>query len=455
MFANNLRVLIAAEHASSKFGGEAALPLHYFRILRKRGIETWLVVHERTREELTATFPSDLDRIHFISDTVWHRLIWQVAKHLPQRLSYFTAGFILRLMTQLEQRRVIKQMVQEHNITLIHQPMPVSPKEPSTIYGMGVPVVIGPMNGGMNYPPAFRQMQSRFVDFSLKLGRLFAYALNVLMPGKLKAAALLVANQRTKEALPSGVRGQVIDLVENGVDRSVWKGEHFVTSERLPIDPLVTQSTPETTRFVFVGRLVDWKGVDLLLEAFNQISDHIPVSLDIIGDGVERAALESRVQTLNLMERSGKSVRFWGWMAQADCAQHLATCDVLVLPSLMECGGAAVLEAMAMGLPVIATNWGGPADYLNDSCGVLVEPTSRQGFIEGLAEAMMKLAIAPELRRAMGAAGQQRVAEQFDWEVKVDHMIGVYQDVLKTASKTTYWRLVPNGAADGVTSLGL
>ncbi|NEQ17735.1 MAG: group 1 glycosyl transferase, partial [Moorea sp. SIO3E2] len=55
----NLRVLIAAEHASAKFGGEAALPLHYYRILRQRGIPTWLVVHERTRAELEALFPQD------------------------------------------------------------------------------------------------------------------------------------------------------------------------------------------------------------------------------------------------------------------------------------------------------------------------------------------------------------------------------------------------------------
>ncbi len=47
-----LRVLIAAEHASARFGGEAALPLHYFRVLRKRGIPVWLVTHARTRDEL-------------------------------------------------------------------------------------------------------------------------------------------------------------------------------------------------------------------------------------------------------------------------------------------------------------------------------------------------------------------------------------------------------------------
>ena len=53
------RVLIVSEHASVKFGGEAILPWHYFRILRRRGVEAWLVVHERTRDELISLLPEE------------------------------------------------------------------------------------------------------------------------------------------------------------------------------------------------------------------------------------------------------------------------------------------------------------------------------------------------------------------------------------------------------------
>ena len=63
-----------------------------------------------------------------------------------------------------------------------------------------------------------------------------------------------------------------------------------------------------------------------------------------------------------------------------------------------------VLEAMTVELPVIATNWGDPGDYLNSSCGILVEPTSKEGFVKGLTEAMLKLAQSPELWHSMGCA---------------------------------------------------
>ncbi len=82
--------------------------------------------------------------------------------------------------------------------------------------------------------------------------------------------------------------------------------------------------------------------------------------------------------------------------------------DALVLPSLYECGGAVVLEAMAMGLPVVATKWGGPADYLDESTGILIEPTGRESFINELAEAMIRLAQSPELRAQLGQAARTR-----------------------------------------------
>ena len=447
----NLRVLIVAEHASLKFGGEAALPLHYFRILRKRGIETWLVVHERTRDELQLLFPEDFDRIHFVPDTFWHRIVWQCSKLLPKRLSYFTFGFVLRLMTQRVQRRITKQVVREQQVNIIHQPISVSPKEPSMIFDMGVPVVIGPMNGGMDYPPAFRYLESRFVNLTVGMGRLFANLFNALIPGKRKATTLLVANPRTRQALPKGIRGKVVELVENGVDLSIWKpklqSQSLTTSEATKTQDL-EQESRQRTRFVFVGRLVDWKAVDLLLLAFKRVVEQVPVELEIIGDGSERTALEAQAQKLSLTKSQGQNskdephereaVCFAGWLSQVDCAQRLRSADVLVLPSLLECGGAVVLEAMAMGIPIIATNWGGPADYLDESCGILVEPASRDSFIDDLATAILKFAESPELRQKMGRAGRQRVLDYFDWEVKVDNMLEIYQEAIERyATKRT------------------
>src|ERR1700722_7758139 len=422
-----MRVLIVAEHASLKFGGEAALPLHYYRILRGRQIPVWLVVHERTRSELESLFPLDRDRIVFVPDTKAHLLAWRLSKFLPDRISNFTAGFLLRYLTQVAQRREIRRLLREQAISVIQQPIPVSPKEPSLIFGMNVPVIMGPMNGGMHYPPGFLKLQTRTERLALATGRALADLMNFLMPGKRRASMLLVANERTRAALPRGVCSNVVMLVENGVDLALWSMPYSSAKESASIP----------ARFVFMGRLVDWKAVDLLLLAFKGASAQTTMTLEIIGSANKRVSLEQLARSLDILDEKsdqpGKAC-FLGWMSQADCAAQLARSDALVLPSLLECGGAVVLEAMAMEIPVIATAWGGPADYLDPSCGILVEPPSREAFVDSLAIALARLANPPQERMAMGKAGRSKVLQQFDWNAKVDSVFELYRDVIENPS---------------------
>jgi glycosyltransferase involved in cell wall biosynthesis len=136
------------------------------------------------------------------------------------------------------------------------------------------------------------------------------------------------------------------------------------------------------------------------------------------------------------------SVEFVGQLQQQECGRFLRQADVLILPSLYECGGSVVLEAMATGLPVIATDWGGPADYLDESCGILVPPTSRDAFIRGLTLAIERLDSSPGLRLEMGRAALRRVVA-FDWEAKVDRILEVYREVVyaDAGEAPGVWRL--------------
>ncbi len=402
------RVLIVSEHASVRFGGEAILPWHYFRYLRRRGIEAWLVVHARTRDELVGLLPDEADRMHFLPDTTFNKAMWHLGRLLPSKISYFTLGYASRLSTQRAARALARRLIAAHRVDVVHQPIPVSPREPSLLYEMGAPVVIGPMNGDMSFPPAFSKGAGAA---ALKLSRKATNLMNRLSPGKRRASALLVANERTRRALPSGVQGEVLTLIENGVDLEIWSTPEHSTRRDGP------------ARFIFLGRLIPLKAVDLLLEALARVEIQPPPTLEVLGDGTIRAALEEQAERLGLKDR----VQFSGWQSQTECARRLRDADVLVLPSIHECGGAVVLEAMACGKPVIATAWGGPLDYLDDSCGVLVPPDSREALIAGLAEALSRLASDPDLRDRLGRAGRQRVEREFDWEAKIDDMLAVYR----------------------------
>ena len=191
------------------------------------------------------------------------------------------------------------------------------------------------------------------------------------------------------------------------------------------------KATRLTGSFCVFGAPEDLKAVDLLLEAFAAVAAQTDAVLEIIGDGDIRGELEAQTARLGI----DSSVVFSGWLSQEQCALKMQQADAMVLPSLREGGGAVVLEATAVGLPVIATNWGGPGDYLNSSCGILVEPASKEGFVKGLTDAMLKLAQSPELRLSMGCAGRERVREHFDWERKVDQILEIYQQTMDACPK--------------------
>ena len=249
------------------------------------------------------------------------------------------------------------------------------------------------------------------------LGRWLAGLANHAFPGKRRAALLLVANERTRRALPAG-GARVVTLVENGVDVALWK----------PVDP-EHLARPGRTRFVFLGRLVGWKAVDLLLEALAACAAEADVELEVIGDGEARAELEEQAAGLGLAGR----VSFHGFLPQEACAARLREAHALVLPSLYECGGAVVLEAMAMGLPVIATQWGGPAEYLAEGGGLQVEPSSREAFVAGLADALRELAACPERRVQLGREARAVAVAGYDWERKIDRILELYREVLAQA----------------------
>jgi glycosyltransferase involved in cell wall biosynthesis len=356
-------------------------------------------------------FPQDIDRILFVPDLWIHKQIFYLSRYLPRRLSEATLGLLNQLITQFCQRRIVQQLVIKQKINIVHQPIPVAPRFPSALFDMGVPVVIGPLNGGMEYPPAFRHTESWISRTLLMVARMFSNAVNALLPGKKQASVVLVANQRTQRALPEGIHGKVVELVENGIDAKVWKASD------VPVENA-------TKRFVFIGRLVEWKAVDILIQAMEKLP---LVELEVIGDGPKLESWRSFANRLGMADR----VHFVGWLSQEECAIHLRDALALLLPSLYECGGAVVLEAMAMGKPVIATDWGGPADYLNASCGILVPPVSYSSLVRGFADAMQKMMVEPELARSMGIAGKERVLRDFDWQKKINQVVQIYQDLLE------------------------
>ena len=411
-----LGIIIVAENASLSNGGESYLPIQWFRELLKQGVDVHLLVHARSKAELDQSLSGYSSRIHYVPEVPLQKVCWQIGAALPPHIREFTSGWVVHLITQRMQRRAVRRLIEQYEIDVVHEPTPVAPRLPSLMYDLGVPVVIGPMNGNMAYPPGYRRSRSYAERAFVKVAQGFSDLANYLVPGKRRADMLLVANERTRLALPTGCTPKVAILCENGVDPNVW---------RRP-DDLPTRAN-DGLRLAFLGRLVDWKGVDLVLEVLAEVKAWMPaVELAIIGDGPDRGRLQSQAEALGL---SG-AVTFHGWVPPEQCPGLLSQSDVLLFPSVFDCGGAAVLEAMALGMTVVALNWGGPGDYLDGTCGVLIEPISRRHAVAEMVKALLRLT--PDRRRELGEAAQRRIAEDYTWPAKVRHIVEVYRSVRTT-----------------------
>jgi glycosyltransferase involved in cell wall biosynthesis len=171
-----------------------------------------------------------------------------------------------------------------------------------------------------------------------------------------------------------------------------------------------------------VGRFEQPKGHIHLLEAMMRVHrQHPGTRALLVGDGPLRPPMEAKARELSLSE----TVTFTG--IRRDVAEILALLDIFVLPSLWEGLPVAVLEAMAAGLPVVATRVGGVPEVVIDGVtGLLVPPRNP----DALSEAILRLLQDPDLRHRMGQAGRERVRERFSLEQMIRKTEALYERLL-------------------------
>ena len=144
--------------------------------------------------------------------------------------------------------------------------------------------------------------------------------------------------------------------------------------------PSSSRPAPPPFHLVTIARLTPRKNIGGLLNALSQASLPDKTTLRIVGDGPRRSALEARARQLNIRSR----VHFLGRLDRPSVQNALWDAHALVLPSRHETFGIVLLEAMATGLPVIASNCGGPADIVSDLTGLLVPPDDETALADGL-----------------------------------------------------------------------
>lgn len=223
-----------------------------------------------------------------------------------------------------------------------------------------------------------------------------------------------VSESVRRRCLDGGLRADMLSVIPDFVDCRRFRPDAVAPAD----------DQPET--IVAVGRLSREKGHGVLLRAMRGVLDQCPgARLVICGEGEEENKLRAQARALGI----ARAVEFAGFWA--DVRPLLAAASVFAMPSLSEGFGVAVLEAMAMGKPVVAANVGGlPESVVQDETGLLVPP----GDADALAEALIALLRDPARARAMGRAGLARARAQFDRPRAIERMLALYEEMLQGAA---------------------
>ncbi len=183
-------------------------------------------------------------------------------------------------------------------------------------------------------------------------------------------------------------------------------------------------NTKNHARFLFVGRLVYYKGVDVLLEAFEKVKN---AELTIIGCGDREKDLKAYIKEHEMSDK----VRILGKVEEERLYREFSECDVFVLPSIAksEAFGLVQLEAMAYGKPVINTNLpsGVPEVSIHGITGLTVEPGNKRE----LGDAMQWLVEHPRERCEMGNAARERLESNYTLDVMMNRIMELYERLLK------------------------
>lgn len=307
----------------------------------------------------------------------------------------------------------------QHQFDLIHHLTFASFRVPITMKFLGLPVVIGPVGGAEQAPWSLLAHRARLKPYLKEAVRNISTRIGIL-------TLRVFPPLRGSRGICLATTPQMHCIFQNlGYPSTVIPtiGVEPTSSEIELRDPSIP-----ARKFLYAGRLHFLKGLQLLLDAFAMV-DIEGVELTLVGRGDEQTWLERQAKELGIRDR----VHFLGEVRREELSAIYRSHDVICGPSLYESGGLSVVEGMAHGLPAIVLDVGGHAVSVTPECGIKIPVGgTSQTVVALLADAISEYAANGCLLQRHSVAARQRVEDVYDWRVKINRMLEIYESIMKS-----------------------
>jgi len=338
-----------------------------------------------------------------LSDQIWSWVFRRILKsnsdtQVRTALLYpFHIVFEWRAWLQLRSRI----LAGEFDVVLRLVPMsPVLPSPFAFFLRKGpIPFVIGPLNGGLPWPPGFPQLdkQRQWTAGLRNLYRFLPFARTTYR----HATAIIAASSQTYSEF-TRYRDKLFFVPEPGIASSLCSGDARRPERSAKLE------------LIFVGGLVPRKACDLALRGAALLLRNDLAHLTVVGDGPERNRVEQLTRSLGIE----KAVSFCGWISQPEALSRMQSADVFVFPTLRDNGAGVVFEALACGAVPVVVDFGGPGDIVHPEVGYKVPLTTENEIVSAIEKILSNLAGDRDLLYRLRQKGMSYARERLTWDAK-------------------------------------
>ena len=297
---------------------------------------------------------------------------------------------------------------------LIHCLTPAGYFTYNDLYKLNKPLVVGPLGGGIKLPKGF----CRYKTFQYLLRNIYYSCIRHNPKWKKyynNCSKILIGTRYLLEHLPKSVHSKTVEFFDTVVDINKYSPCY--------------QRKNETINILFSGRMELSKGCLLLLEAFKLLMQEaeVPLRLIMLGEGSQLPRIKKIIKKANL----DQYIKLPGFVSSEDVKEYLQNSDIYCLPTLREPGGTSILEALACGIPVITTDYGGPSISVTEECGIKIDAQNYNKYVLKLKQAIKYLIDNPEERRRLGQNGRMRAVAEYSHEKLEEKISNFYKSMFE------------------------
>ncbi len=366
--------------------------------------------------------------------------------------SFNDVGAVPLLRFELRQHALARQLSRSSRFDFVHRLTPSAIQQPSWVDRLGIPLIVGPIIAANPPPAPFRPYLDRPVSLPAqprihpsrifsRLCRCFVASAARRQRYLARASRILVGTRTALSQIPEQFRNKCRLITYSGVEHDVFVPRRISSN-----------SSAQSLRVLFVGRLIPYKGVELLIHAAALASKRCALELDLIcspdleykrfliqvasdlGLAVHETedtqyALRNAPAPASRITHHASRVRFLPAVRRSELPSIYQQCDLFCFPTLCDTYGIALLEAMSCGCAVLASDVAGAGEIINGKNGLKIPLATPDQYISECAEKIVACAQNPALREGLGSTARQYILAHHDWPRVSAQLLSFYDEL--------------------------